>query len=340
VKAVVLEERTSHGINLRDMPEPVIPDGWAKVRMLTASINRIDLYMRDNGAGITHNLPLIMGVDGVGEITEAPQWTELTPGDHVILYPYEFCGICRHCLAGDQPLCRFARILGEHRHGTFAEYVAMPVRSLIKLKTGSRLDQAAVLGVAYLTAWRMVFGKVPVSPGKVVLIQGAGGGVSYAAMQLARMAGARVIITTTGEKKLAHFHAIGVEVIDYRNSNVPKAVFSLTGGEGADLVIDNIGEQTWDASLRALARGGCLVTCGATTGAHPSAEIQRLFVRQLSVHGSTMGSMEEFRQLISTWQAGDFVPLIDSVFSLAEVPAALAHLDDPSRIGKILIQIA
>ncbi|WP_034990811.1 zinc-binding dehydrogenase [Beijerinckia mobilis] len=340
MKAVVLEERASHGVSLRDMPDPVIPDGWTKVRMLAASINRVDLYMRDSGVGITHELPLIMGVDGVGEIAEAPQGTDLTPGDHVILYPYEFCGTCRHCLAGDQPLCRFARILGEHRHGTFAEYVAMPVRSLVKLKTGSRLDQAAVLGVAYLTAWRMIFGKVPVSPGRIVLIQGAGGGVSYAAMQLARIAGARVIVTTTGEKKLAHFHALGTEVIDYRNNDVPKAVFSLTEGEGVDLVVDNIGEQTWGASLRSLARGGSLVTCGATTGAHPSAEIQRLFVRQLSVHGSTMGNMEEFRQLVSTWQAGGFVPLIDSIFSLGEVPAALARLNDPSRMGKILIRIA
>lgn len=340
MKAIVLHHRGAAGVSLCDMPRPECPPGWARVRMIAASVNRVDLYMRDTGAGISHQLPLIMGVDGVGEVIEAPDRPDLAPGDRVILYPYEFCGRCRPCLAGDQPLCHSARILGEHRHGTFAEEVALPSGALVKLAPGARLDQAAVLGVAYLTAWRMVFGKAPAGPGAVVLVQGAGGGVSYAAAQLARMAGARVIVTTSGAGKCAHFREMGLEVIDYSREDVPKAVMRLTGGEGADLVIDNVGEKTWPASLRSLARGGHLVTCGATTGAHPSADIQRLFVRQLSVHGATMGSMEEFRRLIRSWEAGGFAPRIDRAFDLADVPAALAHLENPARMGKILIRIA
>lgn len=340
MKAIVLHERGRAGVSLCDMPCPECQPGWVRLRMIAASVNRVDLYMRDSGAGITHDLPLIMGVDGVGEVIEAPGCPGLVPGDRVILYPYEFCGRCRSCLAGDQPLCHSARILGEHRHGTFAEEVVLPARSLIRLAPDADMDQAAVLGVAYLTAWRMVFGKSPAGPGSVVLVQGAGGGVAYAAMQLARMAGARVIVTTSGATKIGHFRALGVEVIDYRAEDVPKAVLRLTYGEGADLVIDNVGEQTWGASLRSLARGGHLVTCGATTGAHPSADIQRLFVRQLSIHGSTMGSMDEFRRLIRAWEAGGFTPLIDRAFPLAEVPAAYDRLDDPARMGKLLIRIA
>jgi NADPH:quinone reductase-like Zn-dependent oxidoreductase len=340
MKAIVLTERGVSGPVFRDMPEPGVPAGWAKIRMLAASVNRVDLYMRDSGAGITHELPQIMGVDGVGEVAEAPADGGLARGDRVILYPYEFCGVCRPCLAGDQPLCHSVRILGEHRHGAFAEYVALPARSVVKLPAGADIDQAAVLGVAYLTAWRMVFGKAPAGPGTVVFIQGAGGGVGYAAMQLAQMAGARVIVTTAGEDKLAHFRSLGVDVIDYRSANVPKSVLALTNGEGADLVIDNVGEQTWGASLRSLARGGHLVTCGATTGANPPADIQRLFVRQLSVHGSTMGSMDEFRRLLRAWQEGGFKPLIDTSFPLAETPAAFARLEEPARMGKILIRIA
>lgn len=340
MKAIVLTKRGIDGVALRDMPEPTVPTGWAKVRMHAASINRVDLYMRDSGAGITHDLPLIMGVDGAGEVVEAPANAGLSPGDKVILYPYEFCGTCRPCLAGDQPLCHSARILGEHRHGTFADYVALPARSLVKLPPDSDMDQAAVLGVAYLTAWRMVFGKTPVGPGSIVLIQGAGGGVSYAAMQLARMAGARVIATTTGADKVGHFRNLGIDTIDYRTEDVPKAVLALTRNEGADLVIDNVGERTWSTSLKALARGGHLVSCGATTGAHPSADIQRLFVRQLSVHGSTMGSMEEFRRLILAFLGGGFAPPIDSIFPLAEVPAAFARLEQAARLGKILIRIS
>lgn len=344
MRAIVLTERGADGVALRDMPEPAVPEGWAKVRMLAASVNRVDLYMRDSGIGITHQLPLVMGVDGVGVVAEAPKGAGVAPGDRVILYPYEFCGTCRPCLRGEQPLCHHARILGEHRHGTFAEYVALPARALLKLPDeadmdAADMDAAAVLGVAYLTAWRMVFGKAPAGPGTVVLVQGAGGGVSHAAVQLARMAGARVIVTTTGTGKLAHFRGLGVEALDYRETDVAKTVLAMTGGEGADLVIDNVGERTWGASLRALARGGHLVTCGATTGAHPSADLQRLFIRQLSVHGSTMGSMDEFRRLLLAWRGGGFRPLIDSAFPLAEVPAAFARLEDPARMGKILIRI-
>lgn len=339
MKAIVLKERGAQGVTCARMPVPACPPGWARVRMRAASVNRVDLYMRDNGAGITHSLPLVMGVDGAGEVIEAPADSQLAPGDPVVLYPYEFCGACRACLAGDQPLCHRARILGEHRDGSFAQEVVIPAVSLVRLAPGADIEQAAVLGVAYLTAWRMVFGKAPAGPGQVVLVQGAGGGVSYAAMQLARMARARVIVTTSGAEKLAHFRALGVETIDYRDEDVARAVLALTSGAGADLVIDNVGEKTWKASLRSLARGGHLVTCGATTGAHPSADIQRLFVRQLSVHGSTMGSLEEFRRLIRTWESGAFTPLIDSAFPLEQVPAAFARLEDPARMGKILIRI-
>lgn len=340
MKAIVLNARGAAGVALADMPEPERPEGWARVRMLAASTNRVDLYMRDSGAGITHSLPLIMGVDGVGEVAEADADSGFAPGDRVILYPYEFCGVCRACLAGDQPLCRTARILGEHRHGTFAECVSLPARALVRIPAAADVDQAAVLGVAYLTAWRMVFGKGPIDPGAVVLVQGAGGGVAYAAMQLARMAGARVIVATSGADKLAHFRSLGVEAIDYRETDVAKAALALTGGEGVDLVVDNVGDRTWGASLRALARGGRLVTCGATTGAHPSADIQRLFVRQISIHGSTMGSVEEFRRLVAAWVAGGFAPRIDSAFGVADVPAAFDRLEHPARMGKIVIRIA
>lgn len=340
MQAIRLRERGKPGVQLMEIAPPTIRPGMARIRMLAASVNRVDLYMRESGAGITHTLPQTMGVDGVGEIVEIAEDGRHAVGDRVILYPYEFCGHCRYCLAGDQPLCTSARIFGEHRDGTFAEEIVVPVTSLVALPRDADVHAAAALGVAFLTAWRMVFGKAPVGPGQVVLVQGAGGGVSCAATQLARMGGARVIVSTTGKPKLDHFRALGIEVIDYATEDVAKAVIGLTGGDGADLVIDNVGERTWGASLRALARGGHLVTCGATTGAHPSADIQRMFVRQLSVHGSTMGNLEEFRRLVKAFVAGAFAPHIDSVFPLAEVPAAFDRLEDPDRLGKVIIDIA
>lgn len=340
MQAIRLNARGNSGVQYVETPPPMIGPGMARVRLLAASVNRVDVYMRDSGAGISHTLPQTMGVDGVGEIVEIPEGCGHVVGDRVILYPYEFCGRCRYCLAGDQPLCTTARIFGEHRDGTFAEEIVVPVVSLVPLPQDASIQGASALGVAYLTAWRMVFGKTPTGPGHTVLVQGAGGGVSYAAMQLAKMSGASVIVSTTGPAKLDHFRQLAVDVIDYGTEDVAKAVFRLTSGDGVDLVIDNIGEKTWPSSLRSLARGGHLVTCGATTGAHPSADIQRLFVRQLSVHGSTMGNLEEFRRLVNAFTSGGFTPQIDSVFPLAEVPAAFERLENPDRLGKIIIEIA
>lgn len=337
MKAVRLVARGASGVECVEIPSPSTSAGTSRVRMLAASLNRVDLYMRDSGAGITHALPQTMGVDGVGEILETAPGSGFAAGDRVILYPYEFCGRCRYCRAGNQPLCTSARIFGEHRDGTFAEEIVVPDSALVRLSRDVDIHGAAALGVAYLTAWRMVFGPAPAGPGQVVLVQGAGGGVSYAAMQLARMSGARVVVTTTGKAKLDHFHEAGVETIDYARDDVAARAAAMTGGEGFDLVIDNIGQATWAASLRALRRGGHLVTCGATSGANPPAELQRMFIRQLSVHGTTMGSLEEFRRLIRTFENGAFAPHIDSVFGLQDVAGAFARLGHPQRLGKVII---
>ncbi|KFI26828.1 alcohol dehydrogenase catalytic domain-containing protein [Paenirhodobacter enshiensis] len=285
MRAITLTTRGAAGVALREIPRPAELPGHVRVRMLTASVNRVDLYMRDSGAGITHRLPQVMGVDGAGEVISAPADSGLAPGTRVVLYPAVFCGLCRACLSGEQALCHHVRILGEHRDGTFAEEISVPVRAVLPVPPEADPVQAAVLGVAYLTAWRMVFGPgAAAGPGRTVL--------------------------------------------------------AMTGGEGADLVVDSVGERSWPASLRAAARGGHVVTCGATTGGHPSAEIQRLFVRQLSVRGSTLGSVEEFRRLLRCWLDGRLLPRIDSCFSLAEVPRAFDRLDDPARLGKIAIRIA
>lgn len=341
MKAIILSARGPSGVALRDIPRPEESPGHIRVRMLAASVNRVDLYMRDSGAGITHRLPQIMGVDGAGEVLCAPADSGLKAGMRVILYPAHFCGRCRACLAGEQMLCHRVRFLGEHRDGTFAEEISVPVETVLPLPDHADPEQAAVLGVAYLTAWRLIFGPgFAAGPGKVVFVQGAGGGVACAAVQLALMAGARVIAATSGANKIAYFQSIGAETVDYRQADTATAVLDMTGGEGADMVVDSVGERSWPASLRAAARGGHIVTCGATTGAHPSAEIQRLFVRQLTLRGSTLGTMEDFRHLVRCWLEGRLIPHIDSRFPLAEVPRAFARLDDPARLGKIAIRIA
>lgn len=340
MRAVCLQHRGTDGIQLCEVSDPKPDFGQALVELEAASLNRVDIYMRDSGAGITHTLPQIMGVDGVGRIREINGKSGLKIGQRVAIYPYQFCGMCEFCLAGEQPLCISAKLPGEHIDGTFAEYICMPVQSLVPLPEDIDPAEAACLGVAYLTAWRMVFGKAKATAGKTALIVGAGGGVALASLQLCKVAGCRVIATTSGVRKMNMLAKLGADaVIDYQKEDVVERVKELTELNGADFAIDNVGESTWPSTLKCLKRGGDIITCGATTGGHPSAELQRLFIRQLSVHGSTMGNLAEFSSVLKTFEEGLFSPIIDSTFPLFEARKAIDRLDSIDRFGKVVLVI-
>ena len=335
----------SHGhadaVVVGDRPDPIPQPGEVVVRISAAALNRVDLYMRDSGKGITHTLPLIMGVDGVGEIVEAPaSASSLSPGDRVAVYPALYCGSCPYCLRGDPILCRDMRILGEHRDGAFAEFVAVPSHNLFAVPDHLSDAEAAALITGHLTAWRMVRTQGAVGPGQTVLIHGVGGGVALAALQLSMMAGARVIATTTGSEKLEKARSLGAAaVIDYRADNVVEAVLDLTAGAGVDVVIDNVGEATWGQSLRCLARGGRLVICGATTGAFPPADLQRVFIRQLRIQGSTLGNPGEFAALLAAVAQHRLRPMIHARYPLEAAREALGVLETGQQVGKIVLDI-
>jgi NADPH:quinone reductase-like Zn-dependent oxidoreductase len=336
MKAFVLEKRGPDGARWRDVPDPIPAPGESVMRVVASSINRVDLYMRDSGVGITHTLPQVMGVEGAGEIVEAAQGSGLRTGMKVSLYSEAFCGKCRYCLAGDQPLCESVRIMGEHRNGAFAEYVAMPSQCFLPLPDSADLAHAGVLTSAYLTAWRMLFGKRTLRPGESVLVVGIGGGVAVACLQLARMVGARVFVTSSSDDKIRRALALGAEGgINYRKDRVSTAILARTRGAGVDMVIDSVGEASWGESLRSLRRGGRLITCGATTGSNPPSEIQRLFIRQLEIYGSTGGSLDEFRELLDVFNRGLLTPVIDSTFAMQDVGAAFDRLSAGAQFGKI-----
>jgi len=341
MKAVVLDQHGEKGARLRDFPDPVPASGESVMRVVAAGLNRVDLYVRDSGAGITQTLPLVMGVEGAGEIVAAEPGSGLTVGMKVILYSEAFCNTCRYCLAGDQPLCETVRISGEHRHGTFAEYIAMPSRCFFPLPDDANLQEAGVLMTAYLTAWRMLFGKKPLRPGESLLIVGIGGGVAVACLQLARLVGARVFVTSSSDDKLQRAAALGAEGgVNYRTERVSRRILEMTGGVGADMVVDSVGEASWGESLRSLRRGGRLITCGATTGGNPPADIQRLFIRQLEIYGSTGGSIAEFGELLQVYNRGPLRPVIDSTFPLQDIHAAFDRLAKGEQFGKISLLIS
>ncbi len=339
MKAAVLEARGKDGVSWREFADPQMAEGESILRVAAGSLNRVDLYMRDSGAGITHALPQVMGVDAAGVIAQTAPGSGLKVGQKAIVYASAFCGRCRYCLAGDQPLCESVKIMGEHRDGGFAEYVAMPSRCLFPLADDADLAAAGALTTGHLTAWRMLFGKKPLKPGESVLIVGIGGGVAVACLQLAKLVGARAFVTSSSDEKIARAIAMGADGgVNYRAGRVSKTILDMSGG-GVDMAIDSVGAASWGESLRSLRRGGRLVTCGATTGGDPPADLQRVFIRQLEIYGSTGGSVSEFRQLLDVFGRGLIRPVIDKTFPMSEIGAAFEHLESGAQFGKVSVVV-
>jgi NADPH:quinone reductase-like Zn-dependent oxidoreductase len=336
---------TGHGgneaVEIGQRPDPIRAPGQVLVRMKAATLNRVDLYMRDSGQGITHQLPQIMGLDGAGVVEEVdPDEKAIKVGDRVVLHPGIVCGRCEFCQRGEQVLCTGIQYLGEHRDGTLTEFVSVPAENVFPIPENFDFSEAATLGVNHLTAWRMVFTKTQVKPWETVLIFGIGGGVSLAALQLVKAIGARAIVTSREDAKLQRARAMGAdEGINGRTEDIPRRVMELTGGRGVDVVIENVGEAVWPAALRSLVRGGRIATCGATSGDNPSADLRRLFIRQLQIFGSTLGNFSEFRDLIAFCQRQEIRPVIDSRYSLEDTHAALSRLEAGEQFGKIAITI-
>ena len=335
----------SHGepdsVVVGQRPEPEPGRGQVRVRLAAAAFNHVDLYMRDSGAGITHELPLILGVDGAGEIDRigagVEQWQA---GERVVIYPAQACGHCEFCRGGEQMFCLSCRIIGEHIDGTFAESVCVDADTLFAIPDSMDLATAAVLPTAYLTAWRMVMTQARIRPGETVLIHGIGGGVALASLQLAKLAGARVIVTSGNGDKLCKARQLGADSgLDYRQDTIVDGVMEFTAGRGVDVVVDNVGEATWGASLRSLRRGGRLVTCGATSGPNPPSDLQRIFIRQLQLFGSTLGTQDEFRALLTAVAAGQLSPVIDRRYDFADAAQALDDLQNARQCGKLLLNI-
>ena len=335
MKAAVLERRGADGVSWRDFPDPAPAPGESVLKVKASSLNRVDLYMRDNGAGITHTLPQVMGVEAAGEIVDAEPGSGLKPGMKAVLFSEVYCNSCRYCLAGDQPLCENLKIMGEHRHGGFADYIAMPSRCFMPLPDDADLVAAGALMTGHLTAWRMLFGKKTLQPGESVLIVGIGGGVAVACLQLAKLVGARVFVTSSSDAKIERAITMGASGgVNYRKDRVSPAILQMSNG-GVDMVIDTVGEASWGESLRSLRRGGRLVTCGATSGSNPPADLQRLFIRQLEIYGSTGGSVGEFRQLLDVFNRNLVKPVIDTTFEMADIRSAFEHLASGAQFGKV-----
>ncbi|MGH7631801.1 MAG: zinc-binding dehydrogenase [Gemmatimonadales bacterium] len=332
---------------VRDLPEPALqrPDD-VRVRVRAVAFNRLDLWVADGLPGLKLRMPHIVGSDAAGVVEAVgPAVRAFAPGDRVMINPGLSCGVCEACIGGDEPLCRNFRLLGEHTSGTAAEYVVVPEGNLARVPEGMPWDRAAAFSLATLTAWRMLTTRAGVRPGESVLIWGIGGGVAQAALQIAKLLGAYAIVTSGTPGKLEAARGLGADAtLDHSTADVVAAVRELTagrgGGGGADVVVDSVGQATWDKSLRALRRGGRLVTCGATTGAAVSLDVRRLFWHQWSLLGSTMGSRREYREIVRLAGLGRLWPVVDCSVPLASAVSALRRLAAGEQFGKLVIEVA
>ncbi|OLD63193.1 MAG: alcohol dehydrogenase [Acidobacteria bacterium 13_1_40CM_2_68_5] len=341
MKAVLIRK---HGgpevLEIADLPKPKAEAGQVVIRVKAAGMNHLDTWVRRGLPGVTPPLPMVLGSDAAGLIEEiGPGVTGLAAGDRVFVAPGFSCGRCVECCSGNDPLCRDYGILGEHRNGTQAEYVSLPAANVMPLPDGLSFEEGAAFPLVFLTAWHMLVGRARVRLGEDVLVQAGGGGVGTAAIQIARLHGARVFTTVGSDDKTLRVRELGAEAaINYRTADFLEEVRRLTGKRGVDVVIESIGQETWERSLKALARGGRLVTCGATSGYRAETDLRYVFSKGLSLLGSTMGSRADLLMIARLVGERRLKPVIDRVLPLERVADGHRAIAERSLFGKIVLK--
>jgi NADPH:quinone reductase-like Zn-dependent oxidoreductase len=333
----------SHGtpsnLTWGEWPDPVPGPGQVLVRVRAAALNHLDLFVLHGLPGLPPSLPHVGGADASGVVEALGSGVgEWKVGDEVVINAGLSCGACEFCRREEESLCVHFGLLGEHVPGTFGELVAVPAANLARRPSHLSWEQAAAFPLTFLTAWRMLVTRGRLQEGETVLIHGIGGGVALAALVIAKRLGAKVFVTSSSDRKLRRATEMGADVaIDYSEGSVAKETRELTGKRGVDLVVDSVGKATWMTSLRSCARGGRIVTCGATTGPNPEEEIRLVFWNQLSILGSTMGSRRDWREMVKAVEAWHLEPVVDRVFPMPEGRAAYEHLAGENQFGKIVL---
>jgi NADPH:quinone reductase-like Zn-dependent oxidoreductase len=321
-----------------DAPDPVAEPGFAIVRVHACALNHLDLWERRGIERVRIPLPHIPGSDVSGEVVDAGGGS-VAPGTRVLIYPGLSCRHCEACLDGRENLCPSFDVLGLHSDGGYAELVKVPASNLIPIPDHVDFVHAAAFPLTFLTAWHMLVTLARVRPGDVVLVLAGGSGVGQAAIPIARLHGARVL-ATSGPAKMEQTRALGAEeVFDHYADDYSRRVRALTEGRGADIVIEHVGEATWDRSVKSLARGGRLVTCGATTGPKAAIDLRQLFARQISLIGSYMGGSTELKEAVQHFFAGRLAPAIDTVMPLARAADAHRRLEAREQFGKMVLGV-
>ena len=323
MKAVRIHEDGGPDVlRYEDAPDPVPGTGQVLVELRAASLNHLDLWIRKGLPSVPK--PRILGADGAGLVVSGDGFT---PGDRVVINPGHDLGNGR------------VSVFGEHSDGTHAELIAVPSSQVYPLPDGIDFEAAAAFPLVFETAFRMLATKAHLQEDEWVLVWGIGGGVSTATLAIAKALNARVIATSSSEDKLARARELGADAtFNHETDDVVAGVKDVTGG-GAHVVVDNVGEATWKRSLEAARPNGRICVCGATTGPNPPANLHRIWWKQLTVFGSTMGSQADFEAVYELVKSGRAVPVVDEVFALSEAAAAHQRLEAGDQLGKIVLRI-
>jgi NADPH:quinone reductase-like Zn-dependent oxidoreductase len=334
---------TRHGdasvIEAMDLPVPEPADGEVLVRVQACALNHLDLWVR-NGLPMPIPMPHIGGCDVAGVVERLGRGvTGLQAGQRVVVSPALSCGHCEWCTRGDDSMCAEFRVLGFQTQGGLAEFVAVRATDVIPVSEAWSFAEWAAVPLVFLTAWHMLFRRAGLRPGEDVLVQAAGSGVGSAAIQIAKLAGARVFATAGSDAKLEAALALEADfVINYSKANFAKEVKSLTNGRGVDVVVEHVGEAVWKDSLSCLSRNGRLVTCGATTGPIVNLDLRFFFMRQLTVSGCYMGGRHELLDVLRLVDQRKLRPVIDRIFPLRETREAQQRMEQREQFGKIVLQ--
>ncbi|HWO26116.1 MAG TPA: zinc-binding dehydrogenase [Kofleriaceae bacterium] len=344
MRAVVLRE---HGgpevLREEELPIPEPGPGEVRVRVRAVALNHLDIWVRKGGPAFKLEYPHRLGCDIAGTIDAVGPGVPAgvaTVGAKTVVQPGLSCGHCAACLGGSDNLCRHYRILGENTQGGYAEYHVVPAVNLAPYPERLDFPRAAASLLPFLTAWQMVVRKARVAPGDTVLVHGAGSGVGVAAIQIAKLHGARVITTASTAAKLERAKALGADVcIDYTTADFAAVCRAETGKRGVDAVIEHVGGDVFAASIKAVRSGGRIVTCGATAGFHPAIDLRHIFFRQIEVLGSTMGSKADLLAVLGHVAAGRLEPVVDRVLPLAQAADGHRALERREAFGRVVLEV-
>lgn len=328
-------------LQYEEAPDPEPTQDEVLVRVKACALNHLDIWARQGLPNVEIPMPHISGCDIAGVVEWAPPTErELTVGTEVLVNPGIGCGRCEKCLLGRDDQCRFYTIIGYGLDGGYAELVKVPRTNALPKPAGMGWAEAASFPLVSLTAYHMLVGKAGVQAGETVLVLGAGSGVGVAAIQIAKLYNATVIATAGDAQKASKALALGADfAIDRSSQGILEEVRRITGKKGVDVVIEHVGKATWEGSVKALAKGGRLVTCGSTTGSDVSLDLRYVFSRELTIYGSYMGSKGELLKAVGLYRAGKLKPVVDSTFPLEDAARAQSRMESGDQFGKIVLSV-